>query len=143
MGSSKNSKRPREDRKAVDASTSNAGDDFHLDWTVRRALALLEPGTELLAIKPEGITPSDAIRVDPTGQALLTVDLTEYYGGLSFQQATRVVYSQLKYSTASPSSVWSLAEVTRGKRANSSAGSLIRGFARVFEAHLEPIRELH
>jgi len=124
-------------RKAVDARTSNAGDDFHLLWAVRRALELLKPGTNLLAVKPEGITPEDAIAVDASGQRLLGVDLTEYYGGPNFKLASQVVYSQLKYSTNNPSASWTIAEVTRGKRANTFSGSLIRRLADVFKGHVD------
>ena len=80
----------KKDQKAVDASTSNAGDDFHLLWAVRRCLELLRPGTKLRAVKPEGITPSDARKIDPSGFMLLAVDLTEYYEGSDFLSATTV-----------------------------------------------------
>lgn len=124
-------------RKAVDARTSNAGDDFHLLWTVRRTLELLKPGTDLLAVKPEGITPEEAITIDASGHRLLGVDLTEYYGGPTFKLASKVVYSQLKYSTNNPSASWTVAEVTRGKRGNKYAGSLIHRLASVFKGHID------
>ncbi len=126
-----------DDCRAVDASTSNAGDDFHLDWAVRRSLELLKPRTELVAVKPEGTTPVDAVTVDPSGHKLLAVDLTEYYGGHGLGHASRVVYFQLKYSTTDPSAPWTMAGGTRGKRAPSSAGSLIRRLADVFMGHLD------
>lgn len=130
-------------RKAVDASTSNAGDDFHLLWAVRRCFELLKPDTKLKAVKPEGITPVDAVEIDSTGHAFLSVDLTEYFGGLDFRTSSVVRYSQLKYSTTKPSAPWTIASVIAGKRSGSTAGSLIRRFADTFKKHREAFgREL-
>lgn len=126
-------------RKAVDASTSNAGDDFHLLWAVRRCFELLKPDTKLKAVKPEGVTPVDAAEIDSTGHAFLSVDLTEYFEGLDLRSSSVVKYSQLKYSTTSPSAPWTLAAVISGKKSRSADGSLIRRFADTFKKH----REVH
>ena len=125
-----------EERRAVNAATSNAGDDFHILWAVRKSLMLLKPGTQLSAIKTEGIPSQDASQVDPSGHSLLSIDLSEYYMGETFVDASRVVFSQLKYSTTNPTALWTLAEIVRGKKANSHAGSLIHGLAKVFKSHL-------
>ena len=125
------------ERKAVDASTSNAGDDFHLDWAVRQCLELLRPDTNLTAVKPEGITPTDASVLDPSGQALLAVDLTEYYDGTDFETSSRVIYSQLKYSTTNQTAPWTVAEVVRGKNKATCSGSLIRKLAKLFKSHVD------
>ncbi|TWU35381.1 hypothetical protein Q31b_54770 [Novipirellula aureliae] len=124
-------------RKAVDASTSNAGDDFHLLWAVRRCFELLKPETKLKAVKPEGISPVDAAEIDSTGHAFLSVDLTEYFEGLDIRSSSVVRYSQLKYSTTKPSAPWTIAAVIAGKKPGSTAGSLIRRFADTFKKHRE------
>lgn len=36
------------------ARGSNAGDDFHELWALRKALALLDPDTDLVAVAVEG-----------------------------------------------------------------------------------------
>jgi hypothetical protein len=123
-------------RHVADASTSNAGDDFHLQWAARRALALLKPGTDLTAILPENPTPPDAALLDPTGEQLLAIDLTEYYGGESFQTASRVVYSQLKYSTKSPNNSWTIASLIKGKKSG-TAGSVVHRLYDLFCSHFD------
>lgn len=90
-------------RIATDAHESNAGTDFHILWSVQKCLGLLNFKTDgLKSITIESLDPFDANQVDPTGGALLSVDLTEYYTHPNFKQASRVVISQLKYSTKQP-----------------------------------------
>lgn len=95
---------------------SRAGDDFHLLWAARRAMDLLAPSTELQLVRLEGPSPVDAPEED---DAFLGCDLTEYFGGESFETAHRTCFSQLKYSTKHPRRPWTVARLaakpTQGK----------------------------
>ncbi|MGH7138168.1 MAG: hypothetical protein ACREHD_20650 [Pirellulales bacterium] len=126
----------KKQQRVADAATSNAGDDFHLVWAARRALALLKPNAALKGLLPENAAPIDAVRLDPTGQRLLGIDLTEYFGATSFESADSVVYSQLKYSTTKPNAAWTTAALTRGKNGK-KAGSLIDRLSNVFKSHVD------
>lgn len=99
-----------------EAPESNAGDDFHRLWAAKRALDLVnfdDNGLKMLSI--EGSQPDEAREIDPTGQKLLSIDLAEYYGGRTFASASRVVFSQLKYSTRSPDKNYTVARLCEGK----------------------------
>lgn len=75
------------------APESNAGDDFHVLWSVRKALELLNTeDSALKAITVEGVLPVEAKKMDPTGFLFLGVDIAEYYGGENFHDATSVVF---------------------------------------------------
>ena len=81
-----------------DAAESNAGDDFHILWTVNKALNLLNfDPAGLKGISIESLSAEDEKLLNT--DALLGVNLTEYYGGRSFKECSSVVISQLKYST--------------------------------------------
>ncbi|MCG7363527.1 hypothetical protein MHZ93_19905 [Roseomonas sp. ACRSG] len=93
----------------------NDGDDFHVLWTARRALRLLHPTNDLVAVTVEGVPRTEADG-DATG-GLLVIDTTESYGAEEFANARAVHYSQLKYSTTSSREAWSvsgLAETLSG-----------------------------
>jgi hypothetical protein len=112
-------------RKVTDASLSNAGDDFHILWTIRKALELLnskEDGLKLIAL--EGLTSQENAFVDPDGDICLGVDLSEYYGANKFVDAQQLVISQLKYSTVHPSLEWTAARLCSGKN-GTQEGSVI------------------
>lgn len=118
-----------------DARESNAGDDFHLLWAARKAVRMLAPRAELVALRVEGPEPAEANVVDPDGDLLLGIDVTEYFGGKEFKNASRIIHSQLKYSTRHPQSRWTSAGLLRGKR-DKHTGSVIHRLAQVFRAHL-------
>lgn len=87
-------------RKVPDAPYSTAGDDFHVLWAVRKSLELINfDAYGLKRVSIEGPNPEEAVEIDETGRKLLAIDLTEYYGGETFLEASKVVLSQLKYST--------------------------------------------
>jgi hypothetical protein len=68
-------------RVVTDAPESNAGDDFHVLWAVRKSVELInfkEDGLKALTL--EGAAVEDAKKVDPDGDRLLGVDLGEYFG---------------------------------------------------------------
>ncbi|PKO96535.1 MAG: hypothetical protein CVU11_02790 [Bacteroidetes bacterium HGW-Bacteroidetes-6] len=51
-----------------DAPESNAGDDFHVLWSIRKSLELLNTDDYALkAITVEGVFPNEAKKLDPTG----------------------------------------------------------------------------
>lgn len=82
------------------ARESNAGDEFHILWALRRALLMLSPASELRAVRLEGVSPLDPASSEM--DQLQGVDLTEYYGGMDSGSAARVILSQLKYSQRHP-----------------------------------------
>lgn len=108
---------------------SRAGDDFHLLWAARRALALMDPRSGLSLIRLEGLTPADAQEGD---DRFLGVDLSEYYGGETVRDATRILVTQLKYSVRHPTRRWTAARLAAPRR--SGGASVIRRLADVFGA---------
>jgi len=99
-----------------DAPESNAGDDFHILWSVRKSLELLNnQESALKSITIEGILPKESQKLDATGQNLLGVDITEYYGGEDFSSAHTVVFSQLKYSTRKADETWTINSISKRK----------------------------
>lgn len=75
------------------AIASNAGDDFHLIWACKKLLEILKPSSDLTAITVEGPTWADSVFISEE-EALYSIDLAEYYGGASFEEANCVVFSQ-------------------------------------------------
>ncbi|WP_454741346.1 hypothetical protein [Cupriavidus necator] len=98
------------DKEILGAKASNAGDDFHVLWALHHALRLLRPDSELTAVTVEGMSAEDS-EGTPTG-AFEGVDVALYFGGDSLSRATHVELAQLKYSTASPDSSWTVARLT-------------------------------
>ena len=120
-----------------EAPESNAGDDFHVLWTIKKSFDLLnfeEDG--LKAITIEGIYSKDAIKQDPYGTQLLGVDIAEYFGGESFTNAKRVVISQLKYSTRRTDENWTFSKLYQGKKSGSTDGSILHRLSQIYKAFL-------
>lgn len=68
-----------------DTAESNAGNDVHVLWTIRKCLELLNFSKDgLKVVSIEGLTCADEKILTSDGDILLGVDLTEYYGGDSF-----------------------------------------------------------
>jgi len=126
-------------RKTIpDADLSNAGDDFHILWTMKKSFDLLnfdEHG--LKAIYIEGVENTVSKNVDPTGVKLLGIDLSEYYGSEEFVKADKVVISQLKYSTRRADKPYTYSELYKGKKNNSTDGSLIHRLSTIFKAFID------
>lgn len=121
-----------------DAPESNAGDDFHQLWAVRKALELINTAPSALkAIALEGIHPDETHQVDPQGDQLLGIDITEYYGGENFNSAHTIVFSQLKYSTRRADQEWTLNALCKSykNRKDAFRGSIIHRLASIFKAH--------
>lgn len=123
-------------RKSTDVHESNAGHDFHIIWAVRKSLDLLnfdEKGLKSIAI--ENLDSGDANDLDPDGDLLLGVDMTEYFGGIKLENSDKVVVSQLKYSTRHPDLEWTAARLCQGKKGVN--GSIIHRFSAIFQAFLD------
>ncbi len=125
-------------KKVSDADFSCAGDDFHVRWTIKKSLELLnfdEEGLKSLVI--EDIDIDTSRKIDPTGYNLLGVDLTEYYGGTTFEKANKVIISQLKYSTQRVDKNYTFSELYKGKKSNSKDGSIIHRFGTIYKTFLD------
>lgn len=72
---------------------SRDGDRFHYYWAARRALKLLEPGTDLHAVAIEGVPE------DERGAGDEVVDVAEYRGAANAADCTSFRHIQLKHST--------------------------------------------
>lgn len=78
---------------------SRDGHEYHEAWTARKALQLLWPDNNLVAIAVEGPSPSDQARA--SAQTIEIADITLYYGGRpTFEEASRTTIAQFKYSVA-------------------------------------------
>jgi hypothetical protein len=129
------------ERQSVDAAESNAGDDFHILWSVRKGLELLNFDEEgLKAVTIEGLDNEDNSVVDSTGDLLLGVDITEYYGGEKFIDASRVIISQLKYSTRRADIEWTASKVTTDSK-GSKKGSVIGRLSVLFAGLIKEFGE--
>lgn len=121
-----------------DAPESNAGDAFHQLWAVRKALELINTNPSALkAIALEGVHPDETLQVDPQGDQLLGIDITEYYGGENFNSAHTIVFSQLKYSTRHADQEWTLNTLCKSykNKKDDFRGSIIHRLASIFKAH--------
>lgn len=106
----------------------NDGDDFHILWTARRALRLLDPTTDLVGVSVEGVSGCE-LEGKELAAGLLVVDTAEYYGSQDLRQARQVNYCQLKHSTQDPDTPWPV----------SGLADTLKGFAASFR---EKISEL-
>src|SRR5262245_18706859 len=87
---------------------SRDGDQFHYLWAARRCLRLLFPQTPLVAITIEGASPSENGSNPPADTGEEVIDVGEYYGSESIENATLVRYIQLKHSTLRVDQDWTL-----------------------------------
>lgn len=118
------------------ARESNAGDDFHLVWAAKKALALLEPNTDFKALCVEGPSPQDAKDFEVDSNDLLSIDIAEYYGAKAFEEASKVIFSQLKYSTRMGNEDWTLAKLcTPGNKKKDN--SIIRRLAQTYNGFIK------
>ena len=109
------------------AIASNAGDDFHLIWACKKLLDTLKPNSELTAISVEGPAWADSIEIVDE-QKLYSIDLAEYYGGINFERAEHVIFSQLKYSAYQMDKPWTAAGLCT-KTSTTTDNSIIRRLA--------------
>lgn len=121
-----------------DADLSGAGDDFHILWTIKKSLELLNfDNRGLKAITIEGIEKNLSKKIDPSGEKFLGIDLTEYFGGNNFENAESIVISQLKYSTRRASENFTFSKLYEGKKSKSYDGSIIHRLATIFKTFLD------
>lgn len=89
-------------RKIDKVRASRDGHEFHEAWTARKAIQLLLPNADLIAIAVEGLSPVD--QAGAPAAAVEVADLTLYYGQCpSFKDADRTIIVQFKYSIAGQS----------------------------------------
>lgn len=88
---------------------SRDGDQFHYHWAARQSLKLLLPGADLTAIAIEGVSHDDTEGHD--GEDV--IDIAEYYGATGLREAGRVVYRQLKHSTAQATQEWTVSGLNK------------------------------
>jgi len=113
------------------ARASNTGDDFHEWWALRSALKLILPHSELTAVSVEGVNLDKDI-----GEGVSqwdAVDCGLYFGGSTIEKSDKVIFEQLKYSSATPKKSWTVSELTSSK-SKSKNNSIIKGLADSFIA---------
>ncbi len=114
-----------------EAPESNAGDNFHVLWTIKKSFELLNFEDDgLKAITVEGIF--EGSKLDPSGSNLLGVDIAEYFGADNFREANKVVVSQLKYSTRRIDENWTFSKIYTGKKGNTD-GSIVHRLAQIYK----------
>jgi len=127
------------------ARESNAGDDFHFIWSAKKALHLLEPHTDFEALCVEGPNIEDSIIFEDDGNTLLSIDVAEYFGGKKYEDATQIIFSQLKYSTRHGNLPWtlsSLSATTNVKKDNSIIQRLAQTYKGFLKKHPKDIEKL-
>ena len=118
----------------VGARASNAGDDFHILWALSHAIRVLDPSSNLSAVSVEGIPPAKGVQAQHG--AWDGVDVGLFYGGESLSSASRVEIQQLKYSTTSPRSAWTVARLCHSTRKVGDNSVM----ARLAKAYTEALR---
>ena len=113
-------KRPENETAAL-VRYRNDGEEFHLIWTARRALRLLDERTGLKRVVVEGVSREEEAEGVTAG--LLVVDTAEYFG----DPVKEVRYCQLKYSTRAASEPWTVSGIRE----------TLEGFARRFREFAE------
>ena len=117
------------------ARESNAGDEFHLLWGVSLCLGMIRPDPPLQRVVIEDVSPID--RFGSSERSFLAADITEYYGGSHFGEATEVVVSQLKYSYRNPQQRWTAARLApKGKaREKTILGKFVDAYSEYRRQH--------
>lgn len=120
-------------KQGAGAVASNAGDDFHLIWACRKLLDLLKHNSPLTAVSIEGPSWEDSIVIED-GKMLYSIDIAEYYGSFNFEQASRVVFSQLKYSSYKMDTPWTTSSLCHADN-KAKSNSIIRRLADTFRGY--------
>lgn len=120
----------------TDAMPSNAGDRYHFVYVARRMLDMLPPDSNLTLIQMENLSPADQQLANHPDE-LLGADLTVYFGGDSFDTASFVEMTQVKYSATHPNETWTLNRLSRNKQSSKGAQlpgtSVLRKLANLFD----------
>jgi hypothetical protein len=109
------------------APASTAGDDFHELWAMRVALSLLDPASNVVDIKIEGV-PDDELHAD-LGEHAQAVDVTIRR---TTPDGDRFEYTQLKYSPSNPSLAWTWARLLTPKTKKKPRSSVLGKLAQLF-----------
>jgi hypothetical protein len=94
---------------------------------------LLDPASGLKRVLVEKVSPRDETPVSAGIDYFLGVDLSEYYGGEELQTATRVIASQLKYSTRHPTRAWTASRLCAA--GSNKSASVIRRLADIHKGY--------
>lgn len=95
---------------------SREGDQFHYLWAARRCLLLLSPSTILKAITIEGPSLREATEAEHVTIGEELIDVGEYYGSESLEQAVLIRYVQIKHSTVRTGKVLNPSEMEKTLR---------------------------
>ncbi|WP_375428502.1 hypothetical protein, partial [uncultured Sphingomonas sp.] len=117
---------------------ANAGDDYHELWAVRRALELIVPGSDLIALTVEGVSPEDAVGVDDAQWD--GVDVACYHGP-DTDTIEAVVLIQLKYSGSEPNKAWTVSRLAYASN-KGKTNALINRLAAAWKSAREKRPEL-
>ena len=112
---------------------SRDGDQFHYLWAARRALRLLMPQSELVAMTIEGVSVEEFEGSGSVEDGEELIDIAEYYGSKNIEQASCIRYMQLKHSTLHSEKAWS----------PSGLEKTIAGFAKRYKALIERLSADH
>lgn len=102
---------------------SNAGDDFHELWAIRRSLETIAPGSTIQEVTVEGVRASDEAGTD--GPEWDGVDCAIYHG-VTPDAIDRIEIAQLKYSGANPGSAWTIARLVHASNKNNDNSVIAR-----------------
>jgi hypothetical protein len=105
---------------------------------------MLHPTHGLHLLVMEGVAPEDRSFAAGT-DTYLGVDLTEYYGGDSFQSARHTILVQVKYSAAHPERLWTLVRLAQDRASKTGRArpgtSVLRKLANMFAASYRAVGE--
>ncbi|MDW7729303.1 MAG: AVAST type 3 anti-phage nuclease/ATPase Avs3a [Bacillota bacterium] len=96
--------------------TSRDGDQFHYLWAARRCLRLISPAASLKAITIEGASLSETGTKDHVTIGEEVIDVGEYYGSESLEEAKLIRYIQVKHSTVRVDTAWTPSELEKTLR---------------------------
>lgn len=86
---------------------SRAGDFFHYMWVARRCLHFLNSGSDLTLVSVESVSVAEAgATAMAPGDTEDIIDVAEYFGGESPDEAREIHYSQLKHSEQQLDKPW-------------------------------------
>jgi hypothetical protein len=112
------------------ARAAKDGNEFHEAWAASKAMHLLWPGTDLIAIAVEGPSPAD--RAGASAATVEIADLTFYYGRYAnFNDADRTTIIQLKYSISDKNKDF---RASNAKKTVEKFGATYRSFKRKYGA---------
>lgn len=125
------------------ALASNAGDRYHFIYAARRMIDMLYPRNDLKMIVMENVAQED-IDLGNGSESFLGVDLTEYYGGDSSDNADKIIIVQVKYSPTHPNNTWTLNRLLKKKTISGKekpASSVLRKLTDAFNAFYDKFKE--